>query len=85
MRETTLLKKLLGIQQTIVKSYKVLDGALVIKVQPSWRKRRCARCGKIRTGFDTLVPRRWRPLDFGGVTIYLEYTPRRVQVPVLRY
>ena len=78
MRTTTLLKKLLGIKQTIVKGFEVVAGALVIKVRPSWRKRRCARCRKIRPGFDRLGSRRWRHLDFGGVCIYLEYASRRV-------
>jgi|GEM_PF-3308577 len=36
---TTLLKKVLGIKKTIVEGFEVVDGVLVIKVRPSWRKR----------------------------------------------
>ena len=79
MRITTLLKKLLGIKQTIVEGFEIVNGVLVIKVRPTWRKRRCSRCGKIRPGFDTLGTRYWRHLDFGGVGIYLKYALRRVQ------
>ena len=78
MRANTLLKKLLGIKQTVVEGFEVVAGALVIKVRPTWRNRRCSRCGKIRPGFDRLGRRHWRHLDFGGVGIYLEYTLRRV-------
>ena len=78
MRITTILKKLLGIKKTIVESFEIVNGVMVIKVRPTWRKRRCSRCGKIRPGFDRLGRRYWRHLDFGGVGIYLEYTLRRV-------
>jgi transposase len=78
MRITTLLKKLLGIKQTIVDGFKAVNGVLVIHVRPSWRKRRCSRCGKIRPGFNQLETRYWRHLDFGGIGIYLSYRPRRV-------
>jgi transposase len=78
VRTTTLLKKLLGIKQTIVEGFEIMLGALYIQVRPSWRKPRCSGCGKVRPIFNTLKSRYWRHLDFGGVRIYLEYCPRRV-------
>jgi len=78
MRVTTLLKKILGIKQTLVDGFEVIDGMLVINVRPRWKKRRCSGCGNIRPGFDTLERRYWRHLDFGGLMIYLRYRPRRV-------
>ena len=67
MRMTTLLKKLLGIQHVVVTGFDIEDGALVIEVRPSWRTPRCSGCTTRRGRYDTLHPRRWRHLDFGGV------------------
>ena len=77
MRMTTLLKKLLGIQHLLVTGFTIEDGALVIEVRPSWRTPRCSGCTKPRGRDDTLPPRRWRHLDFGGVRVYLRYGLRR--------
>lgn len=78
MRVTTLLKKILGIKKTIVDGFEVVDGALIISVRPRWRKRRCSCCGQIRPGYNRLDTRYWRHLDFGGIRVYLAYSPRRV-------
>ena len=75
---TTLLKKLLEIQHLLVTGFTIEDGALVIEVRPSWRTPRCSGCTKPRGRDDTLPPRRWRHLDFGGVRVYLRYGLRRV-------
>ena len=82
MRMTTLLKKLLGIQHLLVTGFDIEDGALVIEVRPSWRTPRCSGCTKRRGRYDTLHPRRWRHLDFGGVRVYLRYGLRRVSCRV---
>jgi transposase len=81
VRETTLLKKLLGIEHMYVKGFEIRDGALIIDVEPSWRRARCSGCGKKRGRYDRLEPRLWRHLDFGGVRVYLRYAPRRVNCP----
>jgi transposase len=80
MRETTLLKKLLGIKHLVVDNFEVEGGGLVVDVHPRWQKPRCSGCGRHRacSGYDTLGPRRWRHLDWGGVRIHLRYAPRRV-------
>ena len=71
-------KKLLGIQHLLVTGSALEDGALVIEVRPSWRAPRCSGCKKRRGRYDTLPPRRWRHLDFGGVRVYIRYGLRRV-------
>ena len=78
MRMTTLLKKLLGIQHLLVTGFAVEEGALVMEVRPSWRRPRCSGCEQRRGRYDTLAPRRWRHLDFGGGRVYLRYGLRRV-------
>ncbi len=78
MRMTTLLKKLLGIQHLLVTGFDIEEGALVIEVRPSWRTPRCSGCKQRRGRYDTLPPRRWRHLDFGGVRVYVRYGLRRV-------
>ena len=82
MRMTTLLKKLLGTQHLLVTGSALEDGALVIEVRPSWRAPRCSGCKKRRGRYDTLPPRRWRHLDFGGVRVYVRYGLRRVSCRV---
>jgi transposase len=81
VRVTTLLKKLLGIKNLLVTGFDIEDEALIIDARPSWRKPRCSCCKKRRGRYDTLKPRRWRHLDFGGVRVYLRYGLRRVFCP----
>ena len=81
MRVTTLLKKLLGIKKLLVTGFEIEGESLILDVRPSWRKARCSCCKKRRCQYDTLEPRRWRHLDFGGVRVYLRYGLRRVSCP----
>jgi transposase len=82
MRVTTLLKRLLGIKQVVVKGFGAFFGALVLDVEPSWRVPRCSQCGCIRSGtYDHQEERFWRHLDFGGVRVLLRYRLRRVNCP----
>ena len=78
MRVTTLLKKLLGIKHLVVDDFEVENGALILDVRPRWRRLRCSGCGRLCPGYDTLKPRYWRHLDWGGVRILLRYSPKRV-------
>jgi transposase len=78
VRITSLLKKLLGMKQIVVEGARADGGVLVIAARPSWRRARCSGCGCKRPGYDELLPRRWRHLDFGGIEVLLEYCPRRV-------
>ena len=81
MRVTALLRRLMGIEKTVVKGFRIEVGALIIEVRPTWRKAHCFRCGKPRSLFNTLGSRGWRHLDFKGLRIYLEYRIRRVNCP----
>lgn len=81
MRVTTLLKLLLAIKHVVVRDFEIEFGALVLVVSPSWHKPRCSGCGAIRPGYDTQKPRDWRHLNFGEISVYLRYAPRRVDCP----
>lgn len=55
-----------------------------IDLHPHKRYRNCCpHCGKRCTVYDKSAakPRLWRALDFGGVLVYLRYTPCRIQCP----
>lgn len=78
MRVTTLLKKLIGIKHLVVDDFEVENGGLTLDVRPSFRRLRCSGCGRLCAGYDTLNPRYWRHLDFGGVRTFLRYAPKRV-------
>lgn len=77
MRPTTLLRRLLGIQQVRVLAAEFEEDKLVIDVAPSWSKGRCSCCGAKAPGHDRRE-RRWRHLDVGGVRCELRYSIRRV-------
>lgn len=83
MRLTRLLRELLGLKDTRVLDARFDDAAdaLVIDVKPTWRRPRCAGCGKPRAGYDTYRRRRWRHLDLGGMRWLLQYDVRRVACP----
>ena len=78
MRLTTVFRRLLGAIKLVVTAVE-FDGALVLRVRPSWRKPRCGQCGRCGPCYDRQPSRRWRHLGIGSTRIYLEYAPRRVQ------
>lgn len=79
MRATTLLTRLLGIQNTLVAGFHEEDEALILAVHPTWQTARCSRCGRKCHGkYDVGEDRNWRHLDFGGVRVRLRYDLRRV-------
>lgn len=83
MRITTLLRRLLGVSQTVVRNVR-FEGTddLIVRVAPTWRKPRCGLCGERAPGYDQLPePRRWRDLAFGSVMVWLECQLRRVDCP----
>ena len=80
MRFTTLLRRLLGIEQLRVLGAEFEEDTLVIDVAPAWHRGRCSCCGVKAPGHDRRE-RRWRHLDVGGVRCELRYSLRRVSCP----
>jgi transposase len=79
MRATSVLRILLGLKQTVVRSFEFNETGIVIDVTPSTRIPRCGCCaGKVRAGYDARQ-RTWRHLDFAGMEVVLRYAIRRVQ------
>ena len=84
MTTYTLLKKLLGVKDSVVEGFRLielLDGVLklIIRIRPTAAKQcRCPFCGKRIPKYDRADHlRTWRASDFGGVIVELEgYAPR---------
>jgi transposase len=94
MRTQSVVRKLLGVDQLVVKHVSFDDEkGLVLDVKPRWSNPRCGKCGeKGCPGYDTPArltaegdyvqrPRWWRHLSLGRVNIWLRYTLRRVECP----
>ena len=89
MRATTLVGRLIGVEEAVVEGFDIVDdqakGRLVLtaRVRPYRRsKPRCSRCGVRCPGYDQGGgPRRWRALDLGEIVVYLAATMFRVSVP----
>lgn len=80
MRATTLLNTLLGIKFTRVTDVEFTATGLVCNVEPTTSIPRCGGCGcKARKRYDRRTPRRWRHLDLAGMSLHLQYCPRRVR------
>lgn len=79
MRITTLLRRLLGVSQTVVRRVRFDGDQLLVDVSPSWRKPRCGLCGQRAPGYDRPKERRWRDVALGGVVVWLVYHVRRVE------
>lgn len=77
MRITTLLRALLGLQQTRVTGLRFTDNELVVEVTPAKRSSFCSCCGRRGRRYDRRT-RRWRHLDLCGLAVELEYAIWRV-------
>ena len=78
MRITTLLRKLLGLKNTIVADVGFDAGTLVVDVKPSRWRARCSGCDRICGTYDHRAGRQWRHLDIWGLRTCLRYDLRRV-------
>lgn len=80
MRETTVFRRLLGIQKIRVLDVEVHPAAKAIHVaiEPLSRRLSCSRCGRQSSGgsYDSRV-RLWRHLDLGAWEVYLRAQLRR--------
>lgn len=81
MRLTTLLRSLLGLEETRVLNASLDHEGLVVDVAPTWRRGRCSGCGERCPGYDRDRGRRWRHLDVAGMLLHLRYDIRRVKCP----
>lgn len=79
MRTTSVFRKLLSFEQTVVTGVALEGDGLVVDVKPRWRCPRCSECGrKASGGYDRYEGRRWRHLDVCGMKVYLRADRRRV-------
>ena len=78
-----ILRFVLGLVHTSIKSVKIHDESIVVSVMPWSRYRnRCPVCGKRCDVYDkNAKPRRWRAMDLARSKCYLEYAPCRVKCP----
>lgn len=83
MRLSTLLRELLGVQETVVEGATLEGGVLLVEVRPRWRQRsRCGLCRKKCKRYDRgSLRRRWRALDLGTTKTYLVADLPRVRCP----
>ncbi len=78
MRITTLLRRLLGLKQTVVVGFELTETELVVDVKPSTRLAICSCCGRRARRVHDRRPRTWKHLDFAGMRVLLRYSIRRV-------
>lgn len=78
MRASTVFRRLIGVTQLLVCSFRFEGDDLVVSVSPRWRRPRCGECKTVCSGYDSGRLRRWRHLNWGRTRIELEYRPRRV-------
>lgn len=79
MRLTTVLRRLLGVTQMLVKEAVFGDtGSLRVWVRPSWRRSRCGVCGGRAPRYDRRPEREWRHVPWGRTGVWLTYAPWRV-------
>jgi len=83
VRVKTLLRRLLGVERTVIVGVLWVGSALVVRVRPSvwWsRKPRCGVCGARSPRYDRGEGVRWwRDLDLGTTQVFLEGEAPRVQ------
>jgi transposase len=83
VRDVSLWRSLLGIEDTVIESvaFDPQGRVLVIGVRPAARRAgRCGRCRALGRGYDRgRGRRRWRSLDFATIRVYLEAAAPRVR------
>ena len=78
MRATTLLHRLLGINNARVLDAEFTADGLICDVSLTTSTPRCGTCGcRCRKVYDVRDARLWRHLDMAGMRVWLRYRPRR--------
>lgn len=80
MRDTTVLRTIIAIQDTIVTAVEFDAQGLIADVRPAWTIARCGDCQRRCPSYDARE-RFWRHLDLGGMTCRIRYAIRRVSCP----
>ena len=81
MRVQSLLRILLGLEETRVLDLHFDDTGLVVDVAPRWHLPRCSECEEPGPSYDRDRGRGWRHLDLAGMMLHLRYDIRRVDCP----
>ena len=83
MRDVSLWRCLLGVEETVIEGvdFDPESGRVVVTVRPAARRRgRCGRCRAPAPGYDAgRGRRRWRALDLGTVQAFVEAAAPRVR------
>ena len=84
MRISSLLKKLLNVNEIVVENvrFEKVSGEEVLVIGarvPKRKQKRCGKCGRKSDGYDkSSVLRRWRALDLGTMKVFIEAASPRV-------
>ena len=83
MRNSSVWRRLLGVENVIVEGLRLEQQDLVVEVRLYRRQRnRCGRCGQRRPRYDAGEGRRrWRTLDLGNTRAFVEAEAPRVSCP----
>ncbi|OKH84840.1 transposase [Mycobacterium sp. ST-F2] len=84
MRNASLWRAVLGVQNTVIEDIEYDEGAqtVVAHVRPRRSRGRCGTCGKRASWYDQgQGRRRWRTLDLGTIEVFLEADAPRVHCP----
>jgi hypothetical protein len=77
VRNTSILRALLGLKHTRITGFRFTETELVVGAEPAKRSSYCGSCGKRAPRYDRRE-RRWRHLDACGLSVQLEYAIWRV-------
>ena len=79
MRVTSVFKKLIQLDHTVVTNVAFEAEGIVVDVKPTWQLGRCSGCGRrVRGSYDRYRDRRWRHLDLAGMKLSLRAEVRRL-------
>lgn len=79
MRVTTLLNKVLKLQDLWVTGVRFVDEGVVVRVRSRCRLLTCSRCGVRKRGRASTATRRWRHLGVWGTDVWIEAEIRRLR------
>ena len=83
MRTHSVIKRLLGVERTVIEDAELRPEGLVVHARVYARERdRCVHCGRRCARYDKgRGRRRWRALDFATTPVFLEAAVQRVRCP----